>query len=225
VIALRRLHHRLDVLGGEAHEIRVAADEVRGDDLLHGDDGAAARGHGAVEILVERRRRDQVAGAVGRPGVDQRHVGHQRAHERHPALGAEGVVGHDEVAGARVVLLHRGAQQRARGQERHPHGAGEEPQGKGQHGPVGDLEPPLQHRARDQRLRRGERIALAHEGGDHPADEPPVNQRRPRRAQADGGEREVRPAAPPLADQLADEGIGATMGGAEIDGVPGAHVT
>ena len=85
---------------------------------------------------------------------------------------AEGVVGDDQVAVPRVVLLHRGAEQRAGGQERHAHGAGEEPQRQRQHRPVLDGEPSREDLRSDEGLGHRIRIRLADEGRDETPDQP-----------------------------------------------------
>ena len=218
--AERRLHHGGDVLAGQLHQLGVAPDEAGGDDLLHRHDRTAARGHRRVEVLVQRRRRQHVAGAVGRPRVKQREVGRERANQPDPAASAERIVGGDEVAVARVVLLHRGAEQRACRREGHPHGAGEQAQRQRQHRPVLNGDPAVEHRAADERLGHRIRIALADERRHQALDEATDDQRGPGRAEAGTADGPARPAAPPLARQLTHQRIGPAVGRAQIDGLP-----
>jgi len=153
--------------------------------------------------------------------VKEREIGGERANQADSATPTERIVGGHEVAIARIVLLHRGAQQRARRRERHAHRAGEQAQWQRQHRPVLHRHPAVEHRTADEGLGHREWIAFADERRHQALDEATDDERGPRRAEAGAAERPAGPTAPPLAYQLTHQRIGSAVSRPEKDRLPG----
>ena len=101
--AVGRLHDGQHPVAGNAHPVPEALDVV--DDPLDGRHDAPPGGPGAPHAVEQGLGEDEVAGRVGRRGVDQGDVGHERLEQ---AEWAERRVDDRE----RLVVGHRRADER-----------------------------------------------------------------------------------------------------------------
>ena len=113
--AVRHPTHRLHIARRDAHQVRVAADEVAADDVLSADDRAQRAGLRTPGRVFHRRHQDRVAVFVGGQRMHEADVRLQRADHADRCATPCGVV--DERVVGRVVARHRRAAQRVRGHE------------------------------------------------------------------------------------------------------------
>ena len=181
------------------------------------DDRAAARAERAPHSFEERRVQRDVAGPIGDRRVQQRDVGLQRRQQAD--LAERGVDA--RVAGVR---LHRRSADGARDDRGQSARAGFQTLREREERPVLDVDLTALVGAREHRIGREVRERVTRVPGDHLAHEAAPEEQRAEARQREHDQRELRVAAPPLADDLTRRRRPARVADHRVQHVAGVHV-